>query len=184
MPGGPNQDTISQSSDMSEYQQTSISLLRAQLKVGQYAQSLFNSFIIMYHVSEIRSFDSYSYLHPILQLVTHERDMLKKDCKRISLERDGAYKHLSLTTAAAAHAASQVASHGPKPSSQQPTSAPSASMDHESSQGAHSSKSGHQLMALPPHHHHRTASDTGTAAPSPSSINSANIKTGRTMLIV
>ena len=119
-----------------------------------------------------------------MQLVTHERDMLKKDCKRISLERDGAYKHLSLTTAAAAHAASQVASHGPKPSSQQPTSAPSASMDHESSQGAHSSKSGHQLMALPPHHHHRTASDTGTAAPSPSSINSANIKTGRTMLIV
>ena len=124
------------------------------------------------------------YVSDILQLVTHERDMLKKDCKRISLERDGAYKHLSLTTAAAAHAASQVASHGPKPSSQQPTSAVSASMDHESSQGAHSSKSGHQLMALPPHHHHRTASDTGTAAPSPSSINSANIKTGRTILII
>ena len=117
--------------------------------------------------------------------MTHERDMLKKDCKRISLERDGAYKHLSLTTAAAAHAASQVVSHGPKPSSQQPTSnQPSASMDHESSQPGHSSqKSGHQLMALPPHHHHRTASDTGTAAPSPSSINSSIQKTGRTVII-
>ena len=32
------------------------------------------------------------------QLVTHERDMLKKDCKKISMERDGALKHLSLTT--------------------------------------------------------------------------------------
>ena len=33
-----------------------------------------------------------------LQLVTHERDMLKKDVKKITMERDGALKHLSLTT--------------------------------------------------------------------------------------
>ena len=122
----------------------------------------------------------------MLQLVTHERDILKKDCKRISLERDGAYKHLSLTTAAAAHAAPQVASHGPNPSSQQPATTPSASMEaaqhHEPSQGGRSSRSGHQLLSpQAPHHHHRTASDTGTAAPSPSSINSATLgKTGRT----
>ena len=32
-----------------------------------------------------------------LKLVTHERDMLKKDVKRISQERDGAYRHLSLS---------------------------------------------------------------------------------------
>ena len=31
-------------------------------------------------------------------MVTHERDMLKKDVKKISMERDGALKHLSLTT--------------------------------------------------------------------------------------
>ena len=111
-----------------------------------------------------------------LQLVTHERDMLKKDCKRISLERDGAYKHLSLTTAAAAHAASQVASHGPKPSAQQPSAAtPSATIE---------AKNG-QLMSLQaPHHHHRTASDTGTAAPSPSSMASSALgKTGKIVLI-
>ena len=34
----------------------------------------------------------------LLQLVTHERDMLKKDVKKITMERDGALKHLSLTT--------------------------------------------------------------------------------------
>jgi len=32
-----------------------------------------------------------------LKLVTHERDMLKKDVKRISQERDGAYRHMSLS---------------------------------------------------------------------------------------
>lgn len=32
-----------------------------------------------------------------LKLVTHERDILKKDVKRISQERDGAYRHLSLS---------------------------------------------------------------------------------------
>jgi hypothetical protein len=39
-----------------------------------------------------------SLLKAQLKLVTHERDMLKKDVKKISMERDGAYKHLSLTT--------------------------------------------------------------------------------------
>merc|ERR1719412_2416613 len=32
-----------------------------------------------------------------LKLVTRERDMLEKDVKRISQERDGAYRHLSLS---------------------------------------------------------------------------------------
>merc|ERR1719412_4146 len=32
-----------------------------------------------------------------LKLVTHERDNLKRDVKRISQERDGAYRHLSLS---------------------------------------------------------------------------------------
>lgn len=39
-----------------------------------------------------------SLLKAQLKLVTHERDMLKKDVKKISMERDGALKHLSLTT--------------------------------------------------------------------------------------
>ena len=30
--------------------------------------------------------------------MTHERDMLKKDVKKISMERDSAYKHLTITT--------------------------------------------------------------------------------------
>ena len=133
-------------------------------------------------------------------MVTHERDILKKDVKRISLERDGAYKHLSLTTAVAAHAAS----HGPKPSSQQPVKTSSVagshcanhaspsmatspmtletSQSHDSTHGnhLHGHKGVHQLTAPSgPHHHHRTASDTGTAAPSPSSMASSAIgKTG------
>ena len=138
-------------------------------------------------------------------MVSHERDILKKDVKRISLERDGAYKHLSLTTAVAAHAASHVA-HGTKPSSQQPAksssvgpqcvSNPASSIatspttmepaqHHDSSHGNHTSshKGGHQLMTLSaPHHHHRTASDTGTTAPSPNSMASSAIgKTGNTL---
>ena len=136
-----------------------------------------------------------------MQLVTHERDILKKDVKRISLERDGAYKHLSLTTAVAAHAASQVA-HGGKSSAQQsgnslgpqnnkntsssiPTSPNTMenAQHHDLVHGNHNSghKGGHQLISLSaPHHHHRTASDTGTAAPSPSSMTSSTIgKTGR-----
>ena len=39
-----------------------------------------------------------NYFALIFQLVTHERDMLKKDVKKITMERDGALKHLSLTT--------------------------------------------------------------------------------------
>ena len=31
-------------------------------------------------------------------MVTHERDMLKKDVKRIAQARDGAFKHLSMTS--------------------------------------------------------------------------------------
>ena len=116
----------------------------------------------------------------IFQLVTHERDILKKDCKRISLERDGAYKHLSLTTAVAAHAAAQVA-HGSKPPSQQPPKSPGTldPAQHHDSHGSHanSHQGAHQLM---PHHHHRTASDTGTGAPSPNSMASSAIgKTGK-----
>ena len=33
-----------------------------------------------------------------LKLVTQERDLLKKDMKRVSAERDGAIRHLSLST--------------------------------------------------------------------------------------
>ena len=135
--------------------------------------------------------------------MTHERDILKKDCKRISLERDGAYKHLSLTTAVAAHAASQVTHSAKAASNQQPggsqnkgptsASIPPTSpttMDtaasHQESSVSHGNHTGghkdrHQLIALAPHHHHRTASDTGTSAPSPSSMASSVMgKTGKT----
>ena len=109
-------------------------------------------------------------------MVSHERDILKKDCKRISLERDGAYKHLSLTTAVAAHAAQK------NTSSSIPTSPNTmeSAQHHESVLGNHGHKGGHQLIGLSaPHHHHRTASDTGTAAQSPSPMASSTIgKTG------
>ena len=126
-------------------------------------------------------------------MVTHERDILKKDCKRISLERDGAYKHLSLTTAVAAHAAKASAqqsgsSLGPQSNKNTSSSIPTSpntmesAQHHESVHGNHNSghKGGHQLIGLSaPHHHHRTASDTGTAAPSPSSMAQSTIgKTG------
>ena len=38
------------------------------------------------------------YVFFYFQLVTHERDMLKKDVKKISMERDSAYKHLTITS--------------------------------------------------------------------------------------
>ena len=44
-----------------------------------------------------------------LKLITHERDMLKKDVKRISQERDGAYRHLSLS--ASPQASFETSSH-------------------------------------------------------------------------
>ena len=146
----------------------------------------------------------YLYESPVLlQLITHERDILKKDVKRISLERDGAYKHLSLTTAAAAHAASQ-AVHGTKTSSQQAAAISAAGQHHSTSiatspttlesgqhhdvHGTHPSSHqiGHQLIphSAPPQHH-RTASDTGTAAPSPSSMAASAIgKTGESILAI
>ena len=63
MPGGPNQDAISQSSDMSEYQQTSISLLRAQLKVRPNAKSFLN---LRDFLSVIEAFDHHSTSYPFL----------------------------------------------------------------------------------------------------------------------
>ena len=110
---------------------------------------------------------------------------------------------MSLTTAVAAHAASQVTHSAKAASNQQPggsqnkgptsASIPPTSpttMDtaasHQESSVSHGNHTGghkdrHQLIALAPHHHHRTASDTGTSAPSPSSMASSVMgKTGKT----
>ena len=51
--------------------------------------NLTKKWIIIYH---------YYYFIFYFQLVTHERDMLKKDVKKISMERDSAYKHLTITS--------------------------------------------------------------------------------------
>ena len=111
---------------------------------------------------------------------------MKKDVKRISLERDGAYKHLSLTTAVAAHAASQVA-HGTKASAQQiggqqgnKSTNPTSPTGMDTAHHHDSTHSNHRIALSAPHHHHRTASDTGTTAPSPNSMASSAIgKTGK-----
>ena len=63
----------------------SLNFLKAQLKACSH-----NVLFLLGRIEKKMSF--------FLQTVTHERDMLKKDVKKITIERDGALKHLELTT--------------------------------------------------------------------------------------
>ena len=76
--------------DEYDLQMNNISLLKAQLKVRHFkktCKTMLELILLLLYL-----------LHGLQQLVTHERDMLKKDVKKITMERDGALKHLSLTT--------------------------------------------------------------------------------------
>ncbi len=85
--GNPPRSPTRSVTDDLDYQLNNMSLLKAQLKVNNLILS-----VQVWTCSDL-------FKHVFFQLVSHERDMLKKDVKKITMERDGAYKHLSLTNA-------------------------------------------------------------------------------------